>query len=580
MTVMSATVLAAVMLLVAIVGGYVAKWLRIPRIVAYILGGVGLKYVLCGDSPESARALVASLDFIPELALGLILFIMGGVFEASRLKATRGASGRISAFEILLTAFVTGVACTAAAWSLPGMTVSLSLTVGLVLGAVAIATAPAATWFVLREYDAKGPTSDHLLLLTGLNNLASIVAFHSVLIFCVMVGWMDPATGGQGAWWLELLFVSVGSLVFGALLGVVLSLLHSRLPLREMLLLFFAVLFLLPLADQGLRHVFGVSFNPMVTSLAMGAAFVNIARDPGYFERTLEFWSMPILALFFVLAGYNLHLEELPHLGVLGVVYLAARSAGKVAGVWKGVRLTGEGTKVRPMAGMGLLCQAGVAIWLGESLVRHWDHPVALKINTVILASVALYELAGPLLVKRTAIRAGEVKAVTLLRPGLLRPTWISPAPGLRNLVREYSGKKLRGGTIGAPLTAKHLMRTNVHFLPAEANFDDVLSFIERSRFHDFPVVDKNGVYLGVVHFKKIRDHLYNPASANLVTAANLADKDTPVVTPETELDELLQLFHKHGLGELAVVENSATNRLIGLVEQRDLVRHLRPSSK
>ncbi|MFH1726502.1 MAG: cation:proton antiporter [Elusimicrobiota bacterium] len=573
---LSTGMMAALMLLVAILGGYIAKWVRVPRIVALIIGGVGLKYLIgLSEPPEYARDLVAPLGFINELALGLILFIIGGLFEVARLKATRGVLRRFSPSEIGLTAALTTVGCAAAAWTIPGMTLTLSLATGLLMGCAAVATAPAATWFVLQEYDAKGPTTDHLLIMTGINNLVSIISFHTVLIAFIAFGALEGVQGSPSAWWLDLFFVSVGSIGLGVLLGLALSVLHARLPLREMVLMFFATLFLLSAGDDWMRHMLGTAFYPMVACLVMGVAFANTARDAAYFERTLETVSMPIFAIFFVLAGYNLHLEELPHLGVLGVVYLAMRTAGKYVGVRRAVRRFGDGAKLKENAGLGLLCQAGVAVFLGAFLVEYWAHPVAAKINAVILAAVAICELAGPLFVKHVVIEAGEVKAVTLLRPGFLHRTWISPGPGLSSLAKEYSEKSKLKGKIGEPLTAKHLMRTNIHFLPATATFDDVLTFIERSRFHDFPVADAEGAYLGMVHFRKVRGQFYNPASVKLVTAGSLADKDTPTVIPGTELSELLELFHKHNLGEIAVVEDQLSKRLIGLIEQRDLLRVL-----
>lgn len=572
---LDASFLAAIMLLVAIIGGYIAKFIRIPRIVAYIVGGVILRLVIGRtETPERLGELVASLGFVNEFALGLILFMMGSIFEASRLKETRGVLRNFSPWEIGYTALWTTIGCTVAAWTIPAMTWRHSLTTGLLLGTVSIATAPAATWFVLREYSAKGPTSAGILMMTGINNLISIISFQMALVLCVGLGLMQGAALGHGAWWSELLFVSFGSFALGGVLGVMLGLFHSRLPLREMILLFFATLFLLAAGDTWMRAVTGVTFNPMVTTLVMGAVFVNIARDPGFFEQTLETVSMPLFALFFVLAGYSLHLEELFHLGFLGVVYIAARSAGKYYGVRRAVRELGDKTKIAENAGLGLLCQAGVAVFLGSSLVQYWDDPMAVKINAMILASVAVYELVGPLLVKYTAVEAGEVKLVTLIRPGFLKPTWISPAPGFRNLLREYNASHPKA-ELGKDITVKHLMRTNIHFLQASDTFDDILKFIEQSRFNDFPVVDLEGNYLGVVHFRKIRDQIYSPATKRLVSAGSLAERGTPPVTPETPLEVLFDLFHAHNLGEIAVVNNLTTKHLIGIVEQRDLLRFM-----
>jgi Kef-type K+ transport system membrane component KefB/predicted transcriptional regulator len=566
---LSASLIAALMLLTAIVGGYMAKWIRIPRVIALIVGGVVMKQWI-GDGD-----IVRPLSFVNDLAVGLILFVIGGVFDISRIKSTQGLLRLFSPYEIGTTFGVTAIACTIAAWTLPGMTVALSVSVGLLLACASVATAPAATWYVLREYDAKGPTADHLLVMTGLNNLASIVAFQVTFIVLATLGALKGVHAPQGSWLLNLFVISIGSAVLGGLLGFILSVLHARLPLREMVLLFFSTIFLLSAGDSWMLDHLGFAFNPMLTSLFIGAVFFNTARDAAFFEQTLETISMPIFALFFVLAGYNLHLEELSHLGILGLVYMIARGCGKYFGVRRAVREQGDAATVPESTGLGLLSQAGVAISLGAFLIDEWPHPLAGTLNTVLLASVAVFELTGPLFVKRTLIKAGEVKAVTLLRPGFLQRTWISPGPGMNRLLKEYSddGKKIPQNE--ARMTARHLMRTNISFLPHDSNFDAVLEFVERSRFHDFPVVDKDGLYLGMVHFRKIRDQLYGSDTARRATAGTLADPDTPVVTPDAHLPDILRLFHRHNLGEIAVVEDMVHKRPIGLIEQRDLLRVL-----
>ena len=564
---LSASLIAALMLLVAIVGGYLAKLVRAPRIVALILGGVAMKW-WNGDAE-----IVRSLSFVNELAVGLILFVIGGVFTVERIKSTQGLLRRFSPSEIGASFFAVALLCSAAAWTLPGMTIPVSIAVGLLLGSAAIETSPAATWYVLREYDSKGPTTDHLLVMTGVNALAAVVLLQTALIALSASGAVEGFSA-VGSPWTRLFAISIGSAVLGGTLGFLLSVLHARLPLREMVLLFFSTVFLLSASDSWMLSRLGFAFDHRVTSLFIGAVFFNTARDSNFFEQTLETISMPIFSLFFVLAGYALHLEELPHLGLLGVVYIAARAGAKYWGVRRAVLAQGPDATVPESTGLGLLCQGSVAISLGAAITANWVHPVAAKLNTILLAAVALFEISGPMFVKRTLIEAGEVKAVTLLRPGFLQRTWISPGPGMNRLLKQASDEGTLPKTEGA-LTARHLMRTNINFLPSESDFDAVLEFIERSRFHDFPVVDKTGAYVGMIHFRKIRDQLYGSASARRATAGNLADSDTPIVTPETGLPEILRLFHRHNLGEIAVVEDMERKHPIGLIEQRDLLRVL-----
>lgn len=564
---LTASLIAALMLLVAIVGGYLAKLVRAPRVVALILGGVLMKWWI-GDAE-----IVHSLSFINELAVGLILFVIGGVFTVSRIKSTQGLLRSFSPSEIGASFIVVAVLCCAAAWSVPGMTLPISVAAGLLLGCAAVETSPAATWYVLREYDSKGPTTDHLLVMTGVNALASVVLLQTMFIVLSASGAV-PGLQAVGSPWTRFLAISFGSALLGAALGFLLSVLHARLPLREMVLLFFSTVFFLSASDSWMLARLGFSFDHRVTCLFLGALFFNTARDSNFFEQTLETISMPIFSLFFVLAGYSLHLEELPHLGVLGVVYIGGRTAAKYWGVRRAVLAQAPDATVPQSTGLGLLCQGSVAISLGAAITANWDHPVAAKLNTVLLAAVALFEIGGPMFVKRTLIEAGEVKAVTLLRPGFLQRTWISPGPGMNRLLKQVTDEGAVPKSEEA-LTARHLMRTNISFLAAESDFDAVLEFIERSRFHDFPVVDKNGAYVGMIHFRKIRDQLYGSASARRATAGKLADPDTPIVTPETRLPEILRLFHRHNLGEIAVVEDLEKKHPVGLIEQRDLLRVL-----
>ena len=123
-------------------------------------------------------------------------------------------------------------------------------------------------------------------------------------------------------------------------------------------------------------------------------------------------------------------------------------------------------------------------------------------------------------------------------------------------------------------------MRTNVHILHDSADFDDVMHFIEVSRLNDFPVIDAQKRYVGMVSFQSIRDLMYSPALTNLETAADLADMDIFPVTPDTSGSRIMELFHRHHLSALAVVDDAQTNHLIGIVEQLDLLRAMHESAQ
>lgn len=573
---MSPSLLVGVMLVAAVVGGYAAQWVRLPRVIGYIVAGIVLKlFISKGYGHDTAVHITSSLTLVTDLTLGLILFTIGRVFDRTRLQATGGSLWRLSLWEIALTFGLTSTMCGLAVAMSGESTWGTTIAGALLLGTVAVVTAPGATWLVINEYQAKGITTDHLLGMTGINNLISIISFTVIFLVCTYAGWIESPGSSSSLLWLDLLFTSVGSIALGSLLGVVLSILHSRLAPMETVVAFIALLLLLATGDDWLKSHVGVAFNPMIVSLVIGAVFINLGLDTRQFEHQLESISSPLFGMFFVLAGYKLHFEQLGEIGILGVTYILMRTLGKILGIRLGTGTLTSDTVLHPYTGMGMLCQGGVAIGLGIFLVEHWEGSLlAHQINTVILASVTVFELTGPLLVKHVVVRAGEVKLVTLMRP----ITTHDKQPGPSAVILQQVRRLLRfgrpaGDQTGEGLQARHLMRTNVQFLPEAAPLVEVLHFVERSRFSDFPVVDDEGRYVGVVHFRSIRDMMYDPTFADLVTAGDLADQSVPVVTSETSIQDLLEVFHTFNLGAVPVVDTAENKRILGLVEQRDLLQ-------
>ena len=133
--------------------------------------------------------------------------------------------------------------------------------------------------------------------------------------------------------------------------------------------------------------------------------------------------------------------------------------------------------------------------------------------------------------------------------------------------------------TLPGPVTVEHIMRTNVQFIPDAASLDQVLHFIERSTYTHFPVCSETGDLAGVIHFSDVRDVIYDPSLRQLVMAIDLAETSSPVVYPDTPLAELLGLFHEANVAALPVCEHRGSRRVIGLVEQRDLLKTLHTTS-
>ncbi|RMF80987.1 MAG: CBS domain-containing protein [Planctomycetota bacterium] len=586
-------VFVSLLLIAAIVGGWAASFVRVPRVVGYLLVGVALRAVLdqmqpdgaAGDHDAALADPAAVVGGIKTLALGLILFTLGGVFQADHVRSVGARALRISAAETLCVVTITAVGA-GVVWHLThDSNASTTVTAGVLIGIIALATAPAATVLVLQEYEARGVVSDTLLTLTALNNATCILLFHLAVMLLSSFGMLETAWNGERWLLLDLLMTSAGSIGLGASVGLLLSVLYARLALAEFILVFLAVVLSLGAFEHYLTHELHLSFNFLLTSLATGAAFANITVDQEPLHKTVSVLGRPLYAGFFVLAGYELHLADLSSLGALGAAYILLRIAGKYLGGMLGVMSSPGAIDLRPWLGMGLLCQAGVAIGLVDFLADTWGetvdgaftpHPAAVSIRTVIYGSIVIFELLGPVALRQTAIAAGEVKAVTLMR-GRRRAAGESSSTRLASeallrLFRRRSAPAAPARRSG-PLQVRHIMRSNVRVLPASARIDEVLRFVERSRDHHFPVVDDEGMLVGMIHFADLRDILYDPVMRDLVTAHDIARQSTPEIPIDMPLQMLFEEFQHADVGSLPVVAGDGSRRVVGMVEQRDLLR-------
>ncbi|UCG32302.1 MAG: cation:proton antiporter [Phycisphaerales bacterium] len=587
--------LLGLMLLAAFFGAVIARTLRIPRVVGFLAAGVLLKQSIVGaavrgsgatwsQALERATAAARPLDGLTDLALGLILFFIGAVFEKAHIKSVGPRALRVGAMEMGLTLALVAVLCGAAAALTDDWSPSEVLALGVLLGIAAIATAPAATLLVLREYEAKGPMTDMVLTLTGINNIVSIVLFHVAFLLLASTGVIATQPDPEQVLPLDLFLSTLGSVMLGLILGTALSWFHVRNNVAETLLVFLAVLLALGAGRDWLDEKLNLSFSFLLTSLTIGAVFSNVAVNPERLSKGLALIGGPLFAAFFVKAGYELHLEDLPSLGWLGAVYISARVVGKLWGAYYGGRWARLTPLIKPYMGVALLCQAGVVIGLGTFLVGKWGYvergvfvPAAgaSAFYTVILGSVAVFELFGPLLIKQAVVYGGEVKAVQLwthrevaaagtASPAALILGSLANLLGLHHAVARAADKDLR---------ARHLMRTNIKLLHDADTFDEVMHFVERSRFNHFPVVDDDEKLTGMIHYSDLRDIIYDPAMRDLVTAADMADIDAPYLTVEQTLPEVMDKFTRTEYDALPVIDSEDRRKVVGQIEQRDVIR-------
>lgn len=572
--------LLALLLLAGIVGGSISHSMHVPRVVGYLVGGAALHLGIASGDAESVFGKLDEAESlfrpIKDLALGLILFRIGGVFEKSILKATSRRLMKISTVEIGLTfAFVAVLVGGAAMVQGVGEGAKDAMVLALLLASGAVATAPAATLFVLQEYEAKGPITETILGLTGVNNIVSILLFFVLFLSLSATGMIEVTPTLAQHPLAGMFMMTIGSALAGIVLAAVLSVVHAKMQASQAAIVTLAAFLFLGSAEKWLLQTRGVSINFLLTVLVSGGVFANVALDPSKLHDAMRGISAPLLILFFVMAGYELHLEELANMGLIGLSFVIARLCGKGVGCAIGVRRAGEPQRAGSRLGTGLLCQAAVVIGLSSFVQANWQSPLAQQFATVVLGSVVVFELTGPLLLKRVVVLGGEVKATTLLhRSGGASSG--APAVGLTlaSLARLFGlGRRGNGtGGNGPVLTAEHIMRRNVELIPAGAPLDQVLKFIERSTHSHFPVVSEDGSIFGVIHFADVREVMYDPSLRDLVTALDLADTASAVVPMTMALDDLLDVFQNNNVSVLPVVEAQGNRKIVGLVEQRDLL--------
>jgi Kef-type K+ transport system membrane component KefB/CBS domain-containing protein len=559
-----------VILLGGLAGGRLAGFFHVPRVTGYLLVGllIGPSFAHLTGLPEPVSgATLADLRIITDLALGLILLNIGGQCRIEHLKHWKQrilwfAGSEIGLTFILVVFTVAILNLAALQTALPGLSLGrTTLIFSLLLGVIAIATAPAATLMVIQEYGAEGPVTNTVLTLVGFNNLVSILAFIGAS------HWLLRPAEGAGV----MLWQMFGPLLAGTLIGFVASVWAQRLEgANEQRLLLIGTV----LVVNGLCRWLGIS--PLLASLALGLVLASSSPRWHRLIETLKQIELPLYVAFFVIAGANLHLETLSHLGLLGVGYISARTLGKFVGARLGALLGGFSSHRGHCTGFTLLAQAGVAIGLAGTLAREWPAGGRL-IETIVLGSVVVFELFGPLSIRHGLVKAGEVPILSLLQKRAPQ----GALEGLHNVVQHFRsslgippGRRFRDP---GDILVKHIMRRNVETILNSTPFSQLLHLIAHSRYDRFPVVDADDRFVGMIDYTEIRNLLFEPALSNLVVASDLAHSPPVAFFPDQSLREALDLLQNHrNVSYFPVIAPGEPDRLLGILSQNDLIAAFR----
>ena len=404
-----------ILLAVAVIGGLMlsrlTKLLNMPAVTAYLVAGLLLGPFCLGALQIPGLGFqsleqVEGLSIINQTALGFIAFAMGSEFRLHQLKAMGSKAITIGVVQAVVTTILVDMALIVLHLLFPKV---ITLPAALVLGAIASATAPAATLMVVRQYKADGPLTRLLLLVVAIDDAVGLLLFSASFgIASALESGAVNVLGVVVEPILEILLSLGLGAVMGWLLDAVEHMFHSR---SKRMTLSVAFVLLTVGLSQLKFHIGPVDcgFSLLLVCMMTGTVFCNVCDTSQELMDRVERWTVPLNVLFFVLSGAELNLNVLvnPLTLLVGVIYIISRSAGKYLGAWGSCKASRCTPAVTKHLGITLLPQAGVA--LGMALTAMNLHDGAL-IRNVVLFSVLVYELVGPTLTKRSLRLAGEIK--------------------------------------------------------------------------------------------------------------------------------------------------------------------------
>ena len=376
------------MLVCGLLFGRLAKKVSLPNVTGYLVAGLVLGPYVLGVVPKDT---VTAMSMVSEMALGFIALSIGAEFKLSYFKEVGAAPVVIAIFEGLAAS-----ACVTCGLLAIGKPVTLAL----VLGAIASATAPAATIMVIRQYNARGPVTKTLLSVVALDDAVALIAFG----FAVAIAKAINGGGDVGRSIAEP-FIELGlSILIGAVAALAMKIpLHFFKKQSNRLCAIVGFVFLTSAVASK------VGASSLLTCMIFGALLANISKDADDVFRISDTVTPPIFMLFFVVSGAQLDVTLIPSIGVIGVIYVLLRVAGKIGGATLGAVIMRTDRKVRKYLGWTLVPQAGVAI--GLTLVADQVVPeYAGQIRAVVLCGTLIYELTGPVLSKIALTKAGEIE--------------------------------------------------------------------------------------------------------------------------------------------------------------------------
>lgn len=419
----------AIVLSIGYIGGLLARKLKLPNVSGYLLLGLILGPSLGLIFKNYGGFITAedqdSLRFISQLALSFIAFSIGSEFNLKALKRDGREINIITIFEVLAVLVIVFLALFFIPKPSPVMNgyepfSKNNIALGLVLASMSVATAPAATLMVIRQYRAYGPLTKKILPVTALDDIYGIIVFGFAISFAQMITSTTSISLGLS---IVKPFIEVfGSLFIGVFFGYLLSKIINKYKLgRDDLQVLSVIVVILTTGLIAIVNNYFIDINlglsSLLTNMAVGAMVVNMVHRPNKTFDSVNDFTTPMYIIFFTLAGASLDLGVLKSsylIVILAVAYIFARAIGKYVGVFAGAHVTNQPKTVRNYLGIALLPQGGISLGLLVLVFAQLPDLYPL-ISTIIMIGILFFETTGPIFAKFAIGRAGEINGLDAL---------------------------------------------------------------------------------------------------------------------------------------------------------------------
>ncbi|MBI9109207.1 MAG: cation:proton antiporter [Spirochaetales bacterium] len=517
------------------IGGRLFQRIKIPQVVGYIIIGVilgqsGFKFIGMG--------MIEKLEPVSTIALSLIGFSIGGELKISVLKKRGKQFAYILIFEAL-TAFIVVSALVFGVVYLITGNLNTAIALGLVLGSISSATAPAATTDVLWENRTKGPLTSTVLGIVAMDDAVALLLFaFSVSIAGTLIGGSGAEVPAISERLIALGWEIGGAVAAGALIAFILSKLIKGFINEERILAFSIGAIML---ISGLSVALGIDM--ILAAMSMGFFMANFApRKSRETFALVQKFSPPIYVLFFVLVGAKLNIWNITSfVAIIAAVFLVGRTVGKLIGARTGAALSKAPKTVFKYLPFCLLSQAGVAIGLSIVAGQAFPGEFGTLIVTVVTATTFVVQIIGPISVKFAVDKAGE------------------------------TGLNITEGDLVKQSTAADIMYKNIPLIPENTPVSRILTIFSENEALCFPVVNLDGSLAGIISIDDLKNTFMAAELSDFLLAHDIM-KQPPAFCRVTEpAEDARRMLQKSGAEYLPVYSSGEGAQFAGLIDERGI---------